>query len=116
LQQTTRILFWPPMASERLRYLVPSAARMPRTVADAHAGTLTVMTFRIPASRGAFLLGTIKLNDIDLAVSLECPRNDVIKPSDGKLPATILTIPLGLVSVGILEPSVIVSGVWKADK
>jgi hypothetical protein len=67
-------------------------------------GTDTIQSFRIPASRSAFLLRPILLNQKQLTEVVEQFSDDGIEPASRRYPAAIFLVPLLAVLTLTLKP------------
>lgn len=102
------ILARPPLKSEGFSDLMPVSARMPRTMIGAHARTLAMKPFGIPASGRALLMFLIQLNNIHLAETPKRLLDKIVEPRDRRLPALIFGVPLRLVLPFATKPSPVI--------
>jgi len=83
----------------------PLSCRAVHPMMLAHARTLTFVTGRIPTSRCAFFLLSIRLNDINLAELLETLSDQRIKPGLRSFPEAALLVPFGIGPTLAPDPS-----------
>lgn len=81
----------------------------------AHAGALAFMAFGVPAGGRADFLFSIRLDDVELAMTGENSRYEIVEPGLRQFPALVLTVPIWPCASIVSQPGVVVVGVRHFD-
>lgn len=115
LNEAARKLPRLPTHSESFGNHAPTANGVLLSVILSHAGTFAFKSFRIPARRGALLLFSIGLNNVNAIEPHQAKPNDFIKPSFRHLPALLYGVPNGLEPLSVLKPRLVIGAIRQVN-